>query len=838
MPDNPLEQMKNDFIADSFEAVQKLASDIAGVDPSRADSGDLVNALFRKAHSLKGTAGMFELMDVGRVAGAIENVLEEVRSGALLMSPDVVEICLEALDEIVLLLRRARGEDVEADPEGVIARIDSFLGTAAEDAGADPLADLRGRLPEGCLDELMPWETDEIVERARAGERIVHLTVGLNGKSLTEVAGEVLPELEAHGKVLAVPPPPAGEGGALALIFAVLSEGDGFDRYIAGKGGSLVEAAGEAPPRAATRPTGVDSPGGVSQPEAGERRAPVMSVKVDLAHLDTVMNSISELYSVRFKLAQVARSLAVGVTGRKGRDELLKLGLLLTRRINEIETAIMEARLVPVSMLFNRYMGEIRRLARKQGKEIDLSFEGEGTQIDRALLEEIYDPVLHLIRNAVDHGIESPEARQRQGKPGRGRVTLRARQESNHVRIDIEDDGAGFDYASIEKVARSKGITEFSEDDLVNLLFEPGVSTSDEVTEVSGRGVGLDEVKVHIESLRGMVGVESRPGKGTCFSLLVPLTLTVSRGVVFEEGDVTAVLPLSYVEEIIPFRGRLKREIEEAGRARTKRHGEVEAFDLADLLGTSREGSPGSIVIIGLGEVRHAMAVGHVWGETDIATRPLPESMQTPPVIAGATELHDRRPAVIVQPEPLFRAQGRGRGPGRATREAYPSDIGLGAGSASGTAHKMGLFETPGGLTAVPISLLSQVVPMRPTVGVPAFGDSWEGIFFERGLCHGLVRVEAGGGGHGGGAPGGNGGNGHGPGKIAIFRYPERCGVGVEAVIGEVEVPADRLEAVNGDKSEAPVRLAARFDLDGESVAVLDVNRGPGLEEMSRGGGA
>jgi two-component system chemotaxis sensor kinase CheA len=843
--EEPLEQMKLDFISESFDAVEKLSHDLATLDPSRTDAGRLVNALFRKAHSLKGTAGMFGLLDVGRIAGAIENVLEEVRSGRLELGPDVLEIILEGLDEIVLLLREARGEEIHADADGVIGRIEAFLGGGPEQPVTDPLEALKGRLPAGSLDELMPWETDEIVECARAGRRIVHLSIDLRGRPFTEVAAEVLPELDEFGKVLGVPPPPAVEGGdiAFALIFVVSEENGGFDLYVSGKGGRLIEAspvAAEPAGGKAGRGTGAEAPAGDSP--AASRQAAGMSVKVDISQLDAVMNSISELYSVRYKLAEVARGLAAEVAGRKERDELLKLGLLLNRRITEIETAVMEARMVPVSMLFNRYMGEIRRLARKQGKTIDLVFQGEGTEIDRALLEEIYDPVLHLIRNAVDHGIEEAVERTRRGKPAKGRITLRARQESNYVRIDVEDDGAGFDLEKIEKIARAKGISGFSEDDLVSLLFEPGVSTSKEVTEISGRGVGLDEVKVHIESLRGMVNVESRPGKGTCFSLLVPLTLAVSRGVVFEEGDITAVLPLTYVEEIIPYRGKLRQQIEDAGAANTIRHGRVEAFDLAALLGVRRPVAPRSIVIVGFGEVRHAMIVGRVWGETDIATRPLPESMQVPPVIAGATELHDRRPAIIVQPEPLFRARGHAMGARRRPREDYPPDVGLGRGPSEGSFVKMGLFETGGGLTAVPLSLLSQVVPMRPVVDVPAFGDFWKGVFFERGLCHGLLSVTTGGnGGAGNGnqreARGSGSANGDGMSKIAILKFPERCGVGVSRVIGEVDVAAEKLESAEQDAGPAPVRLAAHFNLDGEKVDVLDVSRATAEEHRSQPGG-
>jgi two-component system chemotaxis sensor kinase CheA len=842
MQDEPLEQMRLDFIGETSEAIQRLYNHLATLDASRTGSEDLVNDLFRKAHSLKGTAGMFELLDIGRIAGAIENVLEEVPSGEISLSPEVIEIILEALEEITLLLREAKGEGAGADAAAVVARIEAFVGSGEKDAAATgPLDDVKKRLPSGSLDQLRPWETSELVDCVRAGKRVVHLSLDLKGRSFVETASELLQEIAKYGRVLAVPEPAGDAGGAaFALIFVVESRGEDFDRYVGDVGGRLIEAnpAGAPPAQRAPGPAKLTD---IEQRKEGSH--PAMAVKVGISHLDSVMSSVSELYAIRFRLAEVARGLALGMTGRKERDELLKLGLLLTRRIAEIETAITEARLVPVSLLFNRYVGEIGRLARKQGKQVDLDFEGERTQIDRALLEEIYDPVLHLIRNAVDHGIEDTEERERMGKPVRGRITLRARQESNHVRIDIEDDGAGFDFEKIEKIARARGIDEFSEADLVRLLFEPGVSTSAEVTEISGRGVGLDEVKVHIESLRGMVTVTNRPGQGACFSLLVPLTLAVSRGVVFEEGDITAVLPLTYVEEIIPYRDRLKREIEGTGSADTVRHGKVHAYDLACLLGAERGEAPRSIVIMGFGEARHAMVVGRVWGETDIATRPLPESMHAPAVIAGATELSDRRPAVIVQPEPLFRGGGGpAYGTRRRPREVYPPDVGLGSIDDTGSHCKMGVFQTADGLTAVPLNLLRQVVAARPIVEVPVFGEPWEGIFFERGLCHGLLRVgngrgdrdiHTGGEGRTGGDSGDGGRSGHGDGgisKIAILKFPERCGVGVTRVIGEVDVAVEKIEAgesrcAANATGHAPVKIAARFDMDGEKVNVLDINR-------------
>jgi two-component system chemotaxis sensor kinase CheA len=818
MPKEPLERMREDFISESYESLQKLSHELSSMDPESSEPDELVNALFRKAHSVKGTAGMFDLFEVSLVAGAIENVLEEVRSGRIPLSREAVETVLEGLDEIVLLLREARGEEVGADADGVIGRIGSFLGASPPAVGTeDPLQTLKSVFPAGSLDNLMRWESEEIAECLRSGKRVVHLALTLEGRSLTEAAAEILPDLDTFGRVLGVPRPEGVTRDRFAVIFVVEKAEDAFDGFVSERKAEIIDAA--YPGLKSRAGDGQSAPAKKTGP--AEIRPDAMTVKVDISILDSLMNAVSELYSVRFKLAEVGRSLAAGLSGRRERDDVLKLGLHLTQRIGEIETAVMEARLVPVSLLFNRYTNEVRRLARKQGKKIDLIFEGEATRMDRALLEEMYDPVLHLLRNAVDHGIETIEERLRSGKPERGRIALRARQECNHVRIDIEDDGAGFDYEMLEKIARDKGLDDFSCDDLVDLIFEPGVSTKSEVTEVSGRGVGLDEVKVHVESLRGVVGARSEPGRGTCFSLLVPLTLAVSRGVVFEEDDLTAVLPITYVEEIIPYRGRLRREIEGSGFADTIRHGKVQTCDLADLLGATRADVPKSIVIVRVGDDRHAMVVGRVWGETDIAARPLPESMLAAQVVTGATELHDRRPAVIVQPEPFLRGRMANE-PGRGWRmlDSYPADLGLARMEDADSFLSLGLFETPAGLAAVPIDLLRQVVPMRPVAGAPVFGQCWRGIFFERGLCHGLLKL-------------GVGGNGDdGLSKIAIMRFPERCGVGVKEVIGEIQVPAAELETVSSPAdADAPVRVAARFDLDDEKVDVIDLVRGDGRKD-------
>jgi two-component system chemotaxis sensor kinase CheA len=262
-------------------------------------------------------------------------------------------------------------------------------------------------------------------------------------------------------------------------------------------------------------------------PEAG----PVaLSVKVDIALLDSIINTVSELFSAKLALAAIAKRLPRQSATRKIADDLLKASLQLDKRLQELQSSVIDARLVPVSILFYRFRAEVRRLARLAGKDVELVCEGESTRIDRAVLDRLHDPLLHIIRNAVGHGIEDPGERSASGKAARARIVLAAGQEASHVRIDVEDDGRGIDLEAIRAVANAKGFSTADADSALDLLFRPGFTTKTKQDDISGRGVGLDAVRTHIEALGGMVTVSTQRGKGTRFSLWVPLTLAMSRG--------------------------------------------------------------------------------------------------------------------------------------------------------------------------------------------------------------------------------------------------------------------------------------------------------------------
>jgi two-component system chemotaxis sensor kinase CheA len=354
-----------------------------------------------------------------------------------------------------------------------------------------------------------------------------------------------------------------------------------------------------------------------------------LTVKVDIRTLDAVMNTLSELYSVRLGLLGVAKRVPSTTETRRIRDDLLKLGLLLNKRVVELEQSIIDARLEPISILFDRYRGEVRRLAKRSGKEVRLEFQGEATRVDRAMLSRLYDPLLHLIRNAIDHGIETGPVRAAAGKPEAGTLTLSARQEASHICIDIVDDGAGIDAGKVRTAARKMGLDAGGEQGPLMAIFKAGVSTKGNVTDISGRGVGLDAVKSQIEAMRGMIDVDTSAGRGSRFSIWVPLTLAVSRGILLDEGDVPVAMPLGSVREVVT----LSRNA--AGRAQAEgllSHdgSQVQVIGLSRMLQTEETPDVHSAVFLGIGGQTMAVIAQRVCGETDIVSRPLPEATQAP----------------------------------------------------------------------------------------------------------------------------------------------------------------------------------------------------------------
>ncbi len=448
----------------------------------------------------------------------------------------------------------------------------------------------------------------------------------------------------------------------LALEMAVLEA-------IPRAGGSPRRALPAAPPDPARSPVtpARTEPAG-ARPAAYAPRSNM--VRVEFSQLDNLLNLVGELIIQRTKLQQMGKRLAEE-KGEAGR-ELLAAVQQVAGVSAALQETVMDVRMLPIRHVFERFPRLVRDLARQMGKEIELILEGENTRIDKAIIDEIGEPLVHLIRNSVDHGIESPEERVALGKTPTGTILLSAAQESNHVVITIMDDGGGIDAPRVREKAIARGLLKgdeaLSERDVVHLIFSQGFSTRESVTEVSGRGVGLDVVLKSIERLNGLVEVETVRGVGTRFIIQLPLTLAIISALLVEVGGRTYAVPLGSVVESLRFSARDVRTIR-GGETLRIRERVVPLLRLAALFGLVEAPEEGRhyAVVLGRGDRRVALAVDRLRGQQEVVIKPLDDSIANAATgFAGATIMGDGRVVLILDVAAMFEARGKGLLPARA----------------------------------------------------------------------------------------------------------------------------------------------------------------------------
>lgn len=820
MTDNPMARMKRDFIADASDTVEKISHSLAALGSDQSPSRSQVDWLFRTVHSLKGTSGMFELHEVSGLAGSVEDLLELVRSGGLGVDAQVLDLLVEAFDELSILLRMAGGEEARSDWSGTRSKLDRLVETVSGISGTAGCGTRPRPLPELRSDLNLVLSSEELAATRRhleRGARVCRLSLEIEAARASEQEQAVLKHLQQSGEIISVLPPGnkvATPGKkVLSLIYAPY-EGEADIVGLEDGVGATVEYIGAGETCQASGSSGRSVSSGSTSANSGSssETGTSLSVKVDIGVLDVMMNMVSELYSVRLGLLGVARRLPHTDETRRLRDDLLKIGLTLKNRVSSLENNIAEVRLVPVSLLFERYRAEVRRLARHSGKKVTLEFEGGATRVDRAMLDNLHDPLLHIIRNAVDHGIEPPHERLEIGKPEGGRILLSARQEASHICIEVSDDGRGIDGMHVRRKAIEKGLPHARTASPLTLIFEPGMSTSGDVSDISGRGVGLDAAKDRIDSLKGVIGVQSVPQEGTSFSVYVPLTLAITRGMLVEENGLPAVIPLRTVIEVSALGKETALELRRTGTIMHEGHS-LRGLILSDLLGVVSRRDARSAVILGVGKKRRALLAQKVAGETDVVSRPLPKAMDAPAFVAGATELHDGRPAIIVQPEDLLRENtGEDRAQSRGASEFLEREPMMDW--MKGKSIQMLIFKSGGGMYGIALDLLREVVSLRSFIEVPALGTMWRGIFFNRGMCHGLLKLFD------------SQTSVNDVSSIAILTYPERCGIGMDEVIGNFEIPGSEIELCSGGGVSGLLRPCGRLAWEGKEVIVVGMRTG------------
>jgi two-component system chemotaxis sensor kinase CheA len=398
-------------------------------------------------------------------------------------------------------------------------------------------------------------------------------------------------------------------------------------------------------------------------------------VRVDFSQLDHLLNLMGELIIFRTKLQEIGRRMASSVADRQAGRELLDAVHQITSVSTQLQETVMDVRMLPIHHVFERFPRLVRDLARQQGKEIELILEGEGTRVDKAIIDEIGEPLVHMIRNSVDHGIETPEVRVARGKTPTGTILLSATQESNQVLITIMDDGGGIDAAQVRRKAAERGLIKgdeaMSDRDAIQLIFSQGFSTSDAVTEVSGRGVGMDVVLQSIERLNGLVEVETVPGVGTKFIIQLPLTLAIISALMVRVSGRTYAVPLGAVVESLKFRPEDVRRI--AGRENLRiRDQVIPLLRLSNLFGLAEEEDERRYaVILGRGDKRIGLVVDRLEGQQEVVIKALDSGVAGMlGVVAGATIMGDGRVVLILDVAAFFDSRRMGRLSARAALQA------------------------------------------------------------------------------------------------------------------------------------------------------------------------
>ncbi|EST16149.1 cheW-like domain protein [Pseudomonas putida S610] len=726
------EEILQDFLVEAGEILEQLSEQLVELE-SRPDDADLLNAIFRGFHTVKGGAGFLQLNELVECCHIAENVFDVLRKGERRVDAELMDVVLEALDAVngMFAQVRERSEVTPATPELLAALARLAEPGSADAAPAAPVpvavesapvqqaaqaneADITDSEFEQLLDSL-----DAVKAQAAAAEQMPAEPVSGQGDDITDAEFESLLD-QLHGKgqfsaeVTAQPVAAAAEpasdeitdaefeslldqlhgkgtfqADALPAAKAAapveqtpVTTGDDISEHefealldqLHGKGKfngdvaavdapASVQPAASAPARAeapaVARPAGAAAPVAAPKPAAAPRPPAASAdkhavseaettVRVDTARLDEIMNMVGELVLVRNRLVRLGLN--------SGDEAMSKAVSNLDVVTADLQTAVMKTRMQPIKKVFGRFPRLVRDLARQLKKEINLELVGEETDLDKNLVEALADPLVHLVRNAVDHGVEMPDEREAAGKARTGRVVLSAEQEGDHILLSISDDGKGMDPNVLRAKAVEKGLMDkdaadrLSESDCYNLIFAPGFSTKTEISDVSGRGVGMDVVKTKISQLNGSINIYSAKGQGSKIVIKVPLTLAIMPTLMVMLGNQAFAFPLVNVNEI--FHLDLSRtNVVDGQEVVIVRDKALPLFYLKRWLVQGQvheEQHEGHVVILSVGTQRIGFVVDQLVGQEEVVIKPLGKMLQGTPGMSGATITGDGRIALIL----------------------------------------------------------------------------------------------------------------------------------------------------------------------------------------------
>lgn len=668
------DKAREEFFSEAQEIIETLSRNLLSLDSTiKAGISDpsLINEAFRAVHTLKGLAGLFGAVRLGALSHRLEDVLDDLRLGRINLGQDVLDVLFGAVEAYTRILQ-AEKSDSDDDLD-----VDQQLFTELERIGAgatqreSPVADYE--LDPGLLAVLTEYEEHRLRANIELQMQLYRLRVQFDLSTIDKVLEDMKERAKRHGEIITYLPTGEATSADTIELDLLMASRDDLATLIGSLGADNVvieeiprrarrSHPATQPPRRPTALGRADSLGmqpdlervGIEQ--AASLRSLTQTVRVDIRKLDHLMNIVGELAIVRSAFGRVAEKLR-GEGQRKLAAELQRLHRNFDRRLGEMQDGILEVRMVPLGQVFDRLARVVRQISREVGKEIRLVITGAETEIDKLIVEELSDPLMHMIRNAIDHGIEPGQGRVEVGKPLAGTIALNAFQKGNHVMIEVEDDGRGINLSKLTEKAISLGkltrseAEEMSRDEMLALIFLPGLSTRESADDVSGRGVGMDIVKTNISKLGGVIDVHSESGIGTKMTITLPITLAIVSALLIQAGQHTLAMPLSSVSEAIAFDEGAVRSVD--GREVITLRGQTLPLCRLDRL-MEMETAPDSasrrrfVVVAALGQRRLGLVVDFLYGQEDIVIKPLGKSLSGVRGFAGATELGDQRVGLVL----------------------------------------------------------------------------------------------------------------------------------------------------------------------------------------------
>ena len=736
------DEILQDFLVEAGEILELLSEQLVELE-SRPEDMDLLNAIFRGFHTVKGGAGFLQLNALVECCHIAENVFDMLRKGERRVDAELMDVMLQALDTVNVMFQQVRNaeEPTPATPEllAALSRLADPNAAPAEApapaaAVAEPVVEAVVEEAPAAYGDITDAEFEQLMDALEPAAEAPAAPVGSGGDDITDDEFEaLLDQLHGKGQFSAgatepakATPAPATESPAAsdeisddefeALLDQLHGKGqftgakeeasaapaepvaekkaeeapaaggddnitdDEFEKLLDelhGKGqftGAKEEPVAAAKPAAqpaapAAKPAAAPAPAAAAKPAAAKPAAATAAekpaseaettVRVDTARLDEIMNMVGELVLVRNRLVRLGLN--------SGDEAMAKAVSNLDVVTADLQSSVMKTRMQPIKKVFGRFPRQVRDLARNLKKEINLELIGEETDLDKNLVEALADPLVHLVRNAVDHGIEGPDEREAAGKPRSGKVVLSAEQEGDHILLSISDDGKGMDPDILRAKAVEKGLLDkdaadrLSESDCYNLIFAPGFSTKTEISDVSGRGVGMDVVKTKISQLNGIINIYSTKGQGSKIVIKVPLTLAIMPTLMVMLGNQAFAFPLVNVNEIFHL-DLSNTNVVDGQEVVIVRDKALPLFYLKRWLVPGAqydEPGEGHVVILSVGTQRIGFVVDQLVGQEEVVIKPLGKMLQGTPGMAGATITGDGRIALILDVPSMLKRYAR-----------------------------------------------------------------------------------------------------------------------------------------------------------------------------------